>query len=108
MLELLKRIWQGQPFTITCISLATFGEKYKFSWTKDKSLLPIKTETEHYEILYPGGSILQVAGLNVSGSFLICGWLHSGFIMMCARNQRGTHAWRIWISFRVNRRFWCT
>ncbi|XP_065155521.1 uncharacterized protein [Atheta coriaria] len=57
---------KGQPFTITCISLATFGEKYKFSWTKDKSLLPIKTETEHYEILYPGGSILQVAGLNKS------------------------------------------
>lgn len=48
------------------MSKADSNNKYTYSWTKNKGLLPIKTEMEKYEILYPGGSILQVSRIEVS------------------------------------------
>lgn len=40
--------------------------RYTYIWRKNGKLLPIKTQREKYEILYPGGSILQVSGIDVS------------------------------------------
>lgn len=40
--------------------------RYTYIWRKNGKLLPIKTPMEKYEILYPGGSILQVSSIEVS------------------------------------------
>lgn len=69
---------KGENFTIKCFSapantggnhLSSSSSKYTYGWTKNKVLLPIKTDTEHYEVLYPMGSILQVSSINKSTSF---------------------------------------
>lgn len=39
--------------------------KFTYSWTKNKELIPVRSDTEKYEILYPGGSILQVFNVEV-------------------------------------------
>lgn len=46
--------------TIKCTSKGDTNTKYTYSWTKNKELLPVRTETAKYEILYPSGSILQI------------------------------------------------
>ncbi|KAJ8964500.1 hypothetical protein NQ314_004788, partial [Rhamnusium bicolor] len=54
---------KGENFTIKCVTLEEnggAGSKYTYSWTKNKELLPVRTETEKYEVLYPSGTILQV------------------------------------------------
>ncbi|XP_050305057.1 uncharacterized protein LOC126742453 [Anthonomus grandis grandis] len=54
---------KGQNFTIKCVTLegnGGIGGKYTYSWTKNKELLPVKTESEKYELLYPAGTILQI------------------------------------------------
>lgn len=60
---------QGENFTIKCVCVShnkNYDHKLTYSWTKNKELLPIKTEMERYEILFPGGSILQVSKIDVS------------------------------------------
>ncbi|KAB0802106.1 hypothetical protein PPYR_04292 [Photinus pyralis] len=59
-------VQKGENFTIKCICMANKNSdhKYTYSWTKNKLLLPIKTEMEKYEILFPGGSILQVSRIE--------------------------------------------
>ncbi|KAK4875869.1 hypothetical protein RN001_012291 [Aquatica leii] len=59
-------VQKGENFTIKCICLTNkdSDHKYTYSWTKNKLLLPIKTDMEKYEILYPGGSILQVSHIE--------------------------------------------
>lgn len=58
---------QGENFTIKCFSKPNYKHniKYTYNWTKNKELLPVKTETEQYEVLHPMGSILQVSNINV-------------------------------------------
>ncbi|KAJ8918647.1 hypothetical protein NQ315_013153 [Exocentrus adspersus] len=54
---------KGANFTIKCVTLEESGgagSKYTYSWTKNKELLPVRTESEKYEVLYPYGTILQV------------------------------------------------
>ncbi|KAL1490851.1 hypothetical protein ABEB36_011536 [Hypothenemus hampei] len=54
---------KGQNFTVKCITSEGNGGttgKYTYSWTKNKELLPVVTNTEKYETLYPTGTILQV------------------------------------------------
>lgn len=41
------------------------GGKYTYSWTKNKELLPVRTDLEKYEVLYPYGTILQVVSAEV-------------------------------------------
>ncbi|XP_017769646.1 PREDICTED: uncharacterized protein LOC108557575, partial [Nicrophorus vespilloides] len=64
---------KGENFTIKCFSMSSGRRhkksKYTYSWTKNKELLPIKTDTEHYEVLFPMGSILQVSSINKSTQF---------------------------------------
>ncbi|XP_065172081.1 adhesion G protein-coupled receptor B3-like [Atheta coriaria] len=62
---------KGENFTIKCFSASTNPNdaKYTYSWTKNKELLPIKTDTEHYEVLFPMGSILQVSTISKSTMF---------------------------------------
>ncbi|KAF5298135.1 hypothetical protein FQA39_LY02559 [Lamprigera yunnana] len=59
-------VQKGENFTIKCICVTNknHDHKYTYSWTKNKVLLPIKTDMEKYEILYPGGSILQVSHIE--------------------------------------------
>ncbi|KAF5306155.1 hypothetical protein FQR65_LT07431 [Abscondita terminalis] len=59
-------VQKNENFTIKCICMTNKNSdhKYTYSWTKNKVLLPIKTEMEKYEILYPGGSILQVSHIE--------------------------------------------
>jgi hypothetical protein len=42
------------------------NNKYTYSWTKNKELIPVRTESEKYDILYPGGSILHIFKIDVS------------------------------------------
>ncbi|XP_023311270.1 LOW QUALITY PROTEIN: uncharacterized protein LOC108910229 [Anoplophora glabripennis] len=54
---------KGENFTIKCVTLEEsggVGGKYTYSWTKNKELLPVRTDLEKYEVLYPYGTILQV------------------------------------------------
>ncbi|KAF7283416.1 hypothetical protein GWI33_000645 [Rhynchophorus ferrugineus] len=54
---------KGQSFTVKCVTMEEnggIGGKYTYSWTKNKELLPVRTEYEKYETLYPAGTILQV------------------------------------------------
>ncbi|CAG9834331.1 unnamed protein product [Diabrotica balteata] len=53
---------KGENFTIKCVTTeeSRDGSKYIYSWTKNKELLPVRTEFEKYEVLYPSGTILQV------------------------------------------------
>ncbi|CAH0555811.1 unnamed protein product [Brassicogethes aeneus] len=52
---------KGENFTIKCITKEdTNGRTYNYFWTKNKNLLPVKTDTERYEVLYPSGTILQI------------------------------------------------
>lgn len=51
---------KGDNFTIKCFTLDENGVKYTYSWTKNKELLRVRTQTEKYEILYPSGTILQI------------------------------------------------
>lgn len=48
--------------------MADSNNKYTYSWTKNKELIPVRTESEKYEILYPSGSILQIFKIEVSSS----------------------------------------
>uniref|UniRef100_A0AAR5P1W8 Ig-like domain-containing protein n=1 Tax=Dendroctonus ponderosae TaxID=77166 RepID=A0AAR5P1W8_DENPD len=60
---------KGQNFTVNCVTLeGNWGiiGKYTYSWTKNKELLPVRTDSERYETLYPAGTILQVFGIEVS------------------------------------------
>lgn len=41
------------------------GRKFTYSWTKNKELLPVRTDFEKYETLYPTGTILQVFRVEV-------------------------------------------
>ncbi|KAK9753667.1 hypothetical protein QE152_g1872 [Popillia japonica] len=68
---LIKNQTWGENFTIKCFSESNTKQKTKFtySWTKNRILLPIATENEQYEILYPVGSILQVYNINKSTTF---------------------------------------
>lgn len=61
-------MFQGQSFTVKCITLEGNGivGKYTYSWTKNKELLPVKTDSEKFETLYPAGTILQVLRVEVS------------------------------------------
>ncbi|KYB25425.1 uncharacterized protein LOC100142542 [Tribolium castaneum] len=60
---------KGQNLTIKCISMGDSNNKYTYSWTKNKELIPVRSETEKYEILYPGGSILQIFKIEKSVKF---------------------------------------
>ncbi|XP_066246025.1 uncharacterized protein [Euwallacea similis] len=54
---------KGRNFTVKCVTLegnGGIGGKYTYSWTKNKELLPVRTDSEKYETLYPAGTILQV------------------------------------------------
>uniref|UniRef100_A0AAR5PIR0 Ig-like domain-containing protein n=1 Tax=Dendroctonus ponderosae TaxID=77166 RepID=A0AAR5PIR0_DENPD len=53
---------KGQSFTVKCVTLEGngIGGKYTYSWTKNKELLPVRTDCEKFETLYPAGTILQV------------------------------------------------
>nr|XP_023024314.1 hemicentin-1-like [Leptinotarsa decemlineata] len=51
---------KGGNFTVKCVTVDENGDKFTYSWTKNKELLPVRTENEKYEILYPTGTILQV------------------------------------------------
>ncbi|XP_048520208.1 cadherin EGF LAG seven-pass G-type receptor fmi-1-like [Dendroctonus ponderosae] len=55
-------LWKGQSFTVKCVTLEGngIGGKYTYSWTKNKELLPVRTDCEKFETLYPAGTILQV------------------------------------------------
>ncbi|XP_019873401.2 uncharacterized protein LOC109601592 isoform X3 [Aethina tumida] len=54
-------VQKGENFTIKCITQDdTNGRIFNYIWTKSKTLLPVKTDTERYEVLYPSGSILQI------------------------------------------------
>ncbi|XP_056648749.1 uncharacterized protein LOC130453163 [Diorhabda sublineata] len=57
---------KGDNFTIKCITAdeSKDGTKYIYSWTKNKELLPVRTEFEKYEVLFPSGSILQVRSVD--------------------------------------------
>uniref|UniRef100_A0AAR5P0P9 Ig-like domain-containing protein n=1 Tax=Dendroctonus ponderosae TaxID=77166 RepID=A0AAR5P0P9_DENPD len=58
---------KGQNFTVNCVTLeGNWGiiGKYTYSWTKNKELLPVRTDSERYETLYPAGTILQVFGIE--------------------------------------------
>ncbi|RZC38042.1 uncharacterized protein BDFB_006490, partial [Asbolus verrucosus] len=57
---------KGENLTIKCISMGDGSTKYTYSWTKNKELIPVRTESEKYEILYPGGSILQIFRVDKS------------------------------------------
>ncbi|KAH1027771.1 hypothetical protein HUJ05_001219 [Dendroctonus ponderosae] len=60
---------KGQNFTVKCVTLEGNGGiigKYTYSWTKNKELLPVRTDSERYETLYPAGTILQVFGIEDS------------------------------------------
>ncbi|ENN76538.1 hypothetical protein YQE_06989, partial [Dendroctonus ponderosae] len=52
---------KGQSFTVKCVTLEGngIGGKYTYSWTKNKELLPVRTDCEKFETLYPAGTILQ-------------------------------------------------
>lgn len=59
---------QGQNFTVKCVTLegnGGIGGKFTYSWTKNKELLPVRTDFEKYETLYPTGTILQVFRVEV-------------------------------------------
>ncbi|XP_071057708.1 uncharacterized protein [Onthophagus taurus] len=62
---------KGENFTVKCFSASSGKQKikYTYSWTKNRILLPIQTDNEHYEVLYPMGSILQVSSINKSTTF---------------------------------------
>ncbi|KAG5870508.1 hypothetical protein JTB14_012629 [Gonioctena quinquepunctata] len=67
---------KGENFTVKCVTVdENSGNKFTYSWTKNKVLLPVRTETENYEILYPTGTILQVrnAEKDVQYSCLVQG-----------------------------------
>ncbi|XP_063921163.1 uncharacterized protein LOC135135989 isoform X2 [Zophobas morio] len=57
---------KGDNVTIKCISMGDSTNKYTYSWTKNKELIPVRTESEKYDVLYPGGSILQVFKIDKS------------------------------------------
>ncbi|XP_050505456.1 uncharacterized protein LOC114338937 [Diabrotica virgifera virgifera] len=59
---------KGENFTIKCVTTeeSRDGSKYIYSWTKNKELLPVRTEFEKYEVLYPSGTILQVKSAEKS------------------------------------------
>ncbi|XP_044268389.1 uncharacterized protein LOC123013719 isoform X2 [Tribolium madens] len=60
---------KGENLTIKCISMGESNNQYTYSWTKNKELIPVRSEAEKYEILYPGGSILQIFRIEKSVKF---------------------------------------
>ncbi|CAG9764098.1 unnamed protein product [Ceutorhynchus assimilis] len=63
---------KGQNFTVKCVTLEDnggIGGKYTYSWTKNKELLPVKTNHEKYETLYPAGTILQISGIDKDSQY---------------------------------------
>ncbi|KAH0815829.1 hypothetical protein GEV33_006961 [Tenebrio molitor] len=59
-------VQKGENLTIKCISMGDSNNKYTYSWTKNKELIPVRTESEKYDILYPGGSILHIFKIDKS------------------------------------------
>ncbi|KAK9882630.1 hypothetical protein WA026_022499, partial [Henosepilachna vigintioctopunctata] len=61
---------KGDNFTVKCIcSTADSFDRHTYSWTKNRELLPVRTEWGSYEVLYPTGSILQVYKVKKSAKF---------------------------------------